>query len=283
MRERRGRGRSRRSLGLTLDSARDDGIASAPAVGETYRGMDYTQIVALELWLAVAFLAGRLVFTKSRYQALGFAAFALVAAAPYWQVPVTWRLYHAAATRDAGRDPGPGLAIDSLYVAGAPAIPDLFQRCAVLGSACGAVFDLKLAATEIDDFDTAGQRSGVVRFSLADAGDPRCGELAEINARPGVHDFWTLPEGRCFAVEHLDAPRSRFELSMPRTAAGGAPPQIAVAATELRDRASGEIVAWRRDYYAHVEPVWSALPDVSFDTGFPDLSLEDLRRGRRHD
>lgn len=246
--------------------------------------MDLSDALAVDVWLVLAFFAGRFAWAKSGRAAIGWAIGILVACAPYWHLPKAWGQYSDAVNRDGGVDYGPGLTIDSVYVAGARPVPDMFQRCVIAGEMCSNAFDLRVAATEIDDFTATGERRGVVRFSLAQAGDPRCAELAMVNSQPGKHDFWTLPEGRCFAIDRLEARTSRFEYreeaSTPSTSRWW---PLSRRAYALIDRATGRTVASGRAYFSHVEPLWRALPDITLRTGNHNFSIEDLRRGNPRD
>lgn len=246
--------------------------------------MDFSDALAVDAWLALAFFAGRFVFAKFGHAALGWIAGVLVACLPYWHLPAAWWQYRDAVNRDGGVDYGPGLTIDSAYVAGARPVPDLFQRCVLAGEMCTNAFDLRLAMTEIDDFTATGERRGIVRFSLATAGDPRCAELTLVNSQPGRHDFWTLPEGRCFAVDRLAAPTSRFEYRMEAsTPSASRWWPLERRTSELFDRVTGRTVAKSCDYFSHVEPLWSALPAVTFGNGSHVMTLAELRRGSRRE
>jgi hypothetical protein len=242
--------------------------------------MDLSQTVAINFWLTLAFLVGRIAWAKSRSQVLAWVSGACFATIPYWHVPFAWWQYHAAASHDAGFHPGPGIALNSVYVVSDRPARDVFIRCMV-SDFCQPLFDNKLDVAEIDDFSASGERRGVVRLSLADKGDPRCAELAEYNVE-GVHDFWTLPVGRCFATEHVSEPTSRYEVTVTRTA-----PEpsrwlpLSSSAVYVRDRSNGKIVAWSRNYSSNVKPAWTALPgSVYLQSPYDRLSLGAVRRGR---
>jgi hypothetical protein len=219
-------------------------------------------IVVVELIAAIAFLAGWLVFRRTRSAALGVAAGLLLAIAPWWDgVPGAYAYLTHVRTDGGTRIIQTTESRDYLYIAETP-LPDAaiaVQSCLASRHCYEGLFDrrqtveLRIGAGP----DTATR---IARLSIATMPDPQCDPLAEYNRSRSVR-YQTLGPTECLAIAEITAPASRFDVRTENSDLGRLTYVLERTRESVAERAPRKVIAERVDYEFSTWPdaPWPAL------------------------
>ncbi len=244
------------------------------------RFSDLFQIFALNLWLAMAFLAGRGIWRVTRIKSLAIAASIAIVIAPYWNVWPAYVAYRDAVAKDGGTHITRRFTDTSFLIKHPGRGEDVLMRC---GSSifCDDVLYGRLAVAELPETPAdPNSPTQFVRIWVGEVGDPRCAELAKYSAIGDRSDFLKLPPGHCLATERASAATSRYSVEEEHEGSSQAWNNVPLrrAAIIVRETGTDRIVAQSVRYVADPLPLWPALPNITFDNHVADLTIEALRR-----